>query len=241
MIGLLGKKIGMTQIFDQQGQPMPVTVVQVGPCTVVRVHQNNGKRFVQIGYGDSKAKHLTKPELGHLKKAGIETPLRHLRDFIIGEKDEYTVGQQLTVALFEPDEFVDVTGTSIGKGFQGGMKRWGWRGGGASHGSMSHRRVGSTGSNTTPGRVFRGHHMHGHMGDEQKTVQNLRVMEVQPEAHLLAIKGAIPGHKGGLVLVRKALKRTKKWAPPPPPKVSKDKAKAVKKEAAGKKTASPKK
>ena len=241
MIGLLGKKIGMTQMFTQQGEPMAVTVIEAGPCTVVRVHQNNGKRLVQIGYGPSTAKHLTKPELGHLKKAGIATPLRHLREFPIGEKDEYAVGQELTVAMFEPDEFVDVTGTSIGKGFQGGMKRWGWKGGGASHGSMSHRRVGSTGSNTTPGRVFRGHHMHGHMGDERKTIQNLRVMQVQADVHLLAVKGAIPGHTNGLVLVRKALKRKDKWKLPPPQQVSKDKAKAVKKEAAGKKVASAKK
>lgn len=236
MIGLLGKKIGMTQVFDQQGQPTAVTVIQAGPCQVVRVHDNNGRKRVQIGYGESKAKHLTKPELGHLKQAGIETPLRHLREFPLGEKEEYTPGQQLTVAMFEPDEFVDVTGISIGKGFQGGMKRWGWKGGGASHGSMSHRRPGSIGSNTTPGRVFRGHHLPGHMGVERVTVQNLRVMRVQPEAHLLAVKGAVPGPSGSLVLVRKALKRKEKWNPPPP-QASKDKAKTLKKEAAGKKAA----
>ena len=239
MIGLLGKKIGMTQVFDGQGNPMAVTVIQAGPCVVVRVHENNKQRLVQIGYQPVKEKHLTKPELGHLKKAGA-VPLRHLREFQIGEKDEFTPGQQLTVTMFEPDDFVDVTGTSIGHGFQGGMKRWGWKAGGASHGSMSHRRPGSIGSNTTPGRVFRGHHLPGHMGDEQITVQSLRIMRVEPEAHLLAVKGAVPGHRGGLVLVRKALKRTGRWKPPAEQQVTKDKAKAVKKEAAGKKVGAKK-
>lgn len=241
MMGLLGRKIGMTHVFDQQGQPMPVTVIQVGPCTVVNVRGDGGRRSVQLGFEPTTPKHVTRPELGHLKKAGIDTALRHLREFSVGPQEEFSAGQQLTAAMFEPDEYVDVTGISIGKGFQGGMKRWGWHGGGASHGSMSHRRPGSIGSNTTPGRVFRGHHLPGHMGAARVTVQNLRVMRVEPEAHLLAVKGAIPGHRGGLVLVRKALKRRAKWTPPPAPKVSKDRAKAVKKEAAGKKAAAPKK
>jgi len=235
VIGLLGRKLGMTQRFDEQGQQTAVTVIQAGPCTVVRVCENAGQRRIQVGYEAVKPTKLSKAECGHLTKCGVPTPLRHLREFEVRSSESFTIGQQLTVALFEPNDFVDVTARSIGKGFQGGMKRWGWKGGGASHGSMSHRRIGSMGSNTDPGRVFRGHHLPGHMGNTQVTMQNLRVMEVHPETNLLVVKGAVPGHTQSLVLVRKAVKRTGKYTPPVAPRL------AAKEKAAKKETKAPKK
>ena len=221
-IGLLGKKLGMTHVYDEYGRRMAVTAVQAGPCTVVRTRTTDRDRYqaVQVGFEPMKESRLRKPQLGQFKKAGI-TPFRYVREFRIparaerGEAGgppganggEWKVGQQVTVELFNTYELVDVTGVSIGKGFQGGMKRWHWKGGPATHGSTSHRRPGSIGSTTTPGRVFRGHHLPGHMGNARVTVQNVRIVKIDPEHHLLLIEGAIPGVEQQLVMVRKSVKR----------------------------------
>ncbi len=210
-IGLLGKKLGMTQIFAEDGSSIPVTVLQAGPCYVVRVKEpaKDGYRSVQMGFGECKESSLSKAELGHLKKAHVP-PVRHLHEFALGEKDEApAVGSQVGLeGQFSIGAFVDVTGVTIGKGFQGGVKRWHWRGGSATHGSTQHRAPGSVGSTTTPGRTIRGHHLPGRMGGKQLTVQNLQVVKLDPEQHLLAIFGAVPGNDGGLVVIRPAKKQT---------------------------------
>ncbi len=211
-LGLLGKKLGMTHVYDEYGRRMAVTAVQAGPCTVLRLREpeRHGYRAVQVGFEPLPESKLTRPERGQFKQAKAG-PFRHVREFRLpaqgASRQELAVGQQLTVDLFQDYELVDVTGVSIGKGFQGGMKRWGWSGGPATHGSMSHRGPGSIGSTTTPGRVWRGHHLPGHMGADRVTVQNVRIVRRDAEHHLLLLEGAIPGADEGLVLVRRAQKR----------------------------------
>jgi large subunit ribosomal protein L3 len=209
MIGLLGKKLGMTHVYDDYGRRLAVTAIQLGPCTVLqrREPDRHGYRAIQVGFEAVKESDVTKPELGQFKKLGLG-PFRYVREFRESGEADWQPGQQLTVELFQDWELVDVTGISIGKGFQGGMKRWHWRGGGASHGSTSHRRPGSIGSTTTPGRVFRGHHLPGHMGLDRVTVQNIRIVRRDPEHHLLLVEGAVPGARNGVVMVTKARKRT---------------------------------
>jgi len=209
-IGLLGKKLGMTHVYDEYGHRRAVTAVQAGPCTVLQVREPSRHRYhaVQVGFEPTKESKLRKAELGQFKKAGA-SPFRYVREFRLnGEKsvEAWQVGQQLTVELFQENELVDVTGTSIGKGFQGGVRRWNWKGGPQTHGSMSHRAPGSIGSTTTPGRVLRGHHLPGHMGADRVTVQDVRVVRVDVEHHLLLIEGAVPGAEQALVLVRKSVK-----------------------------------
>ena len=211
-IGLLGKKLGMTHVYDEHGRRLAVTAVQAGPCTVLglREPERHGYRAVQVGFEPAQESKLTRPERGQFQraKAGL---FRHVREFRLPAQgtdgQELAVGQQLTVELFQDYELVDVTGVSIGKGFQGGMKRWGWSGGPATHGSTSHRAPGSIGSTTTPGRVFKGHHLPGHMGADRVTVQNIRIVRRDAERHLLLLEGAIPGAAQGLVFVRRAQKR----------------------------------
>ena len=211
-IGLLGKKLGMTHVYDEYGRRLAVTAVQAGPCTVLQLREpeRHGYRAVQVGFEPAQESKLTRPERGQFQraKAGL---FRHVREFRLSAQgtggQEFAVGQQLTVELFQEYELVDVTGVSIGKGFQGGMKRWGWSGGPATHGSTSHRAPGSIGSTTTPGRVFKGHHLPGHMGADRVTVQNVRIVRRDAERHLLLLEGAIPGAAQGLVFVRKAQKR----------------------------------
>ena len=211
-IGLLGKKLGMTQIFVEDGSSIPVTVIQAGPCYVVQVKERDtdGYRAVQVGFDDCKESSLTKAELGHLKKTQAP-PLRHLHEFPLGEKDAApVVGSQIPLDGWAAvGSFVDVTGVTIGKGFQGGVKRWHWRGGPETHGSTQHRAPGSVGSTTTPGRTIRGHHLPGRMGGDRLTVQNLQVVKMDPQQHLLAVFGAVPGNDGGLVVIRHAKKQTK--------------------------------
>ena len=219
-IGLLGKKLGMTHVYDEYGRRMAVTAVQAGPCTVLQVREpaRNGYHAVQVGFEPIKESRLTKPVLGQFKKVGAG-PFRYVREFRLAQPDEawsnsktssepqgWTVGQQLTVALFKEFELVDVAGVSIGKGFQGGVKRWNWKGGPQTHGSMSHRAPGSIGSTTTPGRVWRGHHLPGHMGADRVTIQNIRVVRVDPEHHLLLLEGSVPGPEGQLVMVKRSKK-----------------------------------
>lgn len=206
MIGLLGKKRGMTQVFSKEGKVVPVTVIEGGPCVIVQVKstEKDGYRAVQLGYDRGK-KNLNRPMRGHFKKANTE-PTRFLREFRCSDTTGIEMGKQFTMEQFKVGDFVDVAGVTKGRGFQGGVKRWGWSGGGAAHGSMQHREPGSIGSNTTPGRVLRGHHMPGHMGTERQTVQNLEVVHVDLPQNLLVVKGAVPGAINGLVEIRPAVK-----------------------------------
>ena len=207
--GLIGRKMGMTQVFGEDGKHVPVTVMQAGPCPVVEVREQarHGYNALQLGF-EPKTKNVTKPQAGHFKKAGVPT-LRVLRELRLEKVDGYTVGQTLTVEMFSPDELVDVSGISKGKGFQGGVKRHGWSGGDASHGSMFHRAPGSIGASSDPSRVWPGHHLPGRMGGDRRTVLNLRVVRVFPEQNLLVVRGAVPGPIGSLVVVRKSVKLTK--------------------------------
>ena len=203
--GLIGKKVGMTQIFDQEGNVVPVSLVEAGPCTILGLIETPKKK-IKLGFESIKESRLNKPQMGFFKKIGIE-PKRIISEFISTDNKDYKVGQELKADVFRPGEFVDVTGTSIGKGFQGGMKRWHWSGGGASHGSMHHRRVGSIGSSSDPSRTFKGHHMPGHMGSERVTVQGLRIMGVNLESNVLLIKGAVPGHKNSILTINRSNKK----------------------------------
>ena len=202
--GLLGKKIGMTQIFDRDGNITPVTVVETGPCFVLKLIDSPSK--IALGFQPAKESRLNKPKLGIFKKNGV-SPLRVIREFRSTDNKEYKIGQEIKADLFKAGEYVDVTGTSIGKGFQGGMKRWNWSGGPASHGSMHYRRVGSIGASSDPSRVLKGTHMPGHMGARRVTTQSLRVMQVDPENNLILVKGAVPGHKNSILLINKSKKK----------------------------------
>ncbi|ACY99848.1 50S ribosomal protein L3 [Thermomonospora curvata] len=206
--GVLGEKLGMTQVFDDEGRIVPVTVVQAGPCVVtqIRTPEKDGYSAVQIGYGQVNPRKVNKPRMGHFAKAGV-TPRRYLTEVRTDDASEYTLGQEITVEIFKAGEKVDVTGTTKGKGTAGVMKRHGFGGLGASHGTQrKHRSPGSIGGCATPGRVFKGLRMAGRMGNVRKTVQNLTIHAVDPDKGLLLIKGAIPGPNGGLVLVRDAVK-----------------------------------
>ena len=207
--GLLGTKLGMTQLWDANNRVVPVTVVQAGPnvVTQVRTPDVNGYGAVQLGFGAVKAKQVTKPAAGHFEKAGV-TPRKHLVEIRTTDATEYTLGQELTAEVFAADEVIDVTGVSKGKGTAGVMKRHGFHGLRASHGvHRKHRSPGSIGGCATPGRVFKGMKMAGRMGVERVTVQNLTVHAVDAERGLILIKGAIPGVKGGLVVLRSAAKK----------------------------------
>ncbi len=203
--GLIGKKIGMTQVFDEEGNIIPVTVLKVGPCAVVQIktEERDGYRAVQLAYIEEKPpRKVNKPTRGHYSKAGV-APQRLLREFKLGE-GEVKEGDTLTVDIFEGVERVDVTGTSKGRGFQGVMKRHGYAGGPAAHGSKFHRAPGSVGSTTFPGRVLKGKGMPGHMGNERVTVIGLRVVDIDKDNNLMLVRGAVPGPNGGYVLVKKS-------------------------------------
>lgn len=206
-IGLLGKKVGMTQLFSDSGDAVPVTIIEAGPCPVIqrRTTDADGYEAIQIGYqAERQARRVTKPLKGHFEKAKV-APHKYLREFRLeaGEDAQYTVGQMLTVGLFEPGERVRVTGITKGKGFQGGVKRWGYLGGPETHGSMFHRAPGSIGASSFPSRVFKGHHMPGRMGTDTSTVKGLKIVKVLPEQNLVLVKGAVPGPAGGLVTICK--------------------------------------
>jgi len=208
MKGLLGEKLGMTQVFDENNRIVPVTVVQAGPCVVtqVRAADVDGYAAVQIAYGAIDPRKVTKPSGGHFAKAGV-TPRRHLVELRTDDAGDYTLGQEITAELFESGQIVDVVATSKGKGTAGVMKRHGFHGVSASHGShRNHRKPGSIGGASTPGRVFKGIKMAGRMGHARTTTQNLTVHAVDTDRGLLLIKGAVPGPKGGIVLVRTAAK-----------------------------------
>jgi len=211
MKGILGKKIGMTQIFTERGEAVPVTVIEAGPCwvTQVRTERRDGYTAVQLGFEEvdpkKASRKLTKAELGHLKNV---RPLKHLREFRISTDDgSYEVGAKVDVSQFAAGDKIDVTGTSKGKGFAGVMKRYGFAGGPKTHGQSDRQRSpGSIGSGTTPGRVLKGMRMAGHLGDERVTVQNLEVVQVDPERNLLLVRGAVPGAKNGLLMIRQSVK-----------------------------------
>lgn len=206
--GILGKKLGMTQIFDDENRVVPVTVVEAGPCVVtqVRTKDIDGYEAVQIAFGEIDQRKVNKPESGHFKKAGV-TPRRHVAEIRVADASGYEVGQDVTVEIFNEVDFVDVTGTSKGHGFAGGMKRHGFAGQGAAHGNQAaHRRVGGIGGAATPGRVFKGKRMAGRMGNNRVTMQNLKVAKVDTDSNLLLIKGAVPGINGGIVVVKTAVK-----------------------------------
>ena len=202
----LGKKIGMTHIFDESGNVMPVTVIEAGPCTVTQIKttETDGYNAVQIGFG--KAKHLNKAITGHLK--GLSD--KHIKEVRADDSEEHSVGDEITVDIFAVDELVDVIGTSKGKGFAGTMKRHGFGGGPRTHGQSDRARApGSIGGGTTPGRVYKGQKMSGHMGAERTTVKSLRVVKIDTERNLLWLKGAVPGSPNGLVTIRKTGKTAK--------------------------------
>ena len=210
MKGILGKKVGMTQVFDEQGEVVPVTVIEAGPCFVAQVKtvERDGYTAVQMGFGETKPKHLTRPQLKHLEKSDLPA-LRNLREFrmLDDEMPGFEEGQRVAVDIFEVGESVDVTGTSKGRGFTGVVKRYGFRGGPKTHGQSDRLRTpGSIGACTTPGRVFKGKRMPGRMGNERVTAQNLKVVLVDPERNLLAVRGAVPGAKNGLLMIRQARK-----------------------------------
>ncbi|GAB3754396.1 large subunit ribosomal protein L3 [Microlunatus parietis] len=207
--GLLGTKLGMTQLWDENNRVVPVTVIQAGPCVVtqVRTAESDGYSAVQLGFGAVKAKQVTKPSAGHFDRAGV-TPRKHLVEIRTTDAGEYTLGQELTAEVFASGEVLDVTGVSKGKGTAGVMKRHGFGGLRASHGvHRKHRAPGSIGGCATPGRVFKGLKMAGRMGAERVTVQNLTVHSIDTERGLILIEGAIPGAKGGLVVLRTATKK----------------------------------
>jgi large subunit ribosomal protein L3 len=210
--GLIGRKVGMTQVFADDGNRVPVTVIEAGPCTVlgVRTQDTHGYDAIQLGFAPKK-KNVSKPAAGVFKKLGLPAMgvIREVRLETTEKAQAYQVGQTLTVGLFEPGELVDVMGVSKGKGFQGGVKRHGWSGGDATHGSMFHRAPGSIGASSDPSRVWPGHHLPGRMGTDRRTVLNITVVRVLPEQNLLLVGGAVPGANGGLVVVRKSVKTTK--------------------------------
>ena len=207
--GILGTKLGMTQLWDENNKVVPVTVIQAGPCVVtqVRTPETDGYNAVQLGFGAVKAKKVTKPEAGHFAKADV-TPRKHLVELRTADASEFELGQELTAEVFADGEIVDVTGTSKGKGTAGVMKRHGFKGLRASHGvHRKHRSPGSIGGCATPGRVFKGLRMAGRMGNDKVTVQNLKIHAVDAERGLLLVRGAIPGNTGSLVVVRSAAKK----------------------------------
>ncbi|NVI86575.1 50S ribosomal protein L3 [Actinomadura sp. BRA 177] len=210
--GVLGEKLGMTQVFDDEGRMVPVTVVQAGPCVVTQLknQEQDGYTAVQIGFGQIDPRKVNKPRTGHFEKAGV-TPRRYLVELRADDTTGYELGQEITADVFEAGQRIDVTGTSKGKGTAGVMKRHGFKGLGASHGTQrKHRSPGSIGGCATPGRVFKGLRMAGRHGNARTTVQNLTVHAIDAEKNLLLIKGAVPGPNGGVVLVRDAVKGTGK-------------------------------
>lgn len=205
--GLIGRKVGMTQIFAADGRRIPVTVVEAGPCVVLqkKTSDKDGYTALQLGYSQQDTARSTKPEIGHSKAAG-KGVFRHLKEFRLQDSDNYSVGDIITADIFAPGDVIDVTGVSIGKGFQGVIKRWGFKGGRASHGSNFHRAPGSIGCSATPSRVFKNKKMPGQLGNETVTIQKLTVVRVDAADNLILVRGAIPGAKNGIVVLIDSVK-----------------------------------
>ena len=208
--GIIGKKIGMTQIFDEKGNVVPVTVIEATPNVVAQVKtvETDGYNSIQLGYGEVKDKHINKPEKGHFTKAGLAAK-KHLREFRVEDVENYKVGDEVKADIFEAGEKIDVQGTTKGKGFQGVIKRHGQHRGPMGHGSMYHRRPGSMGSTSTPGRVFKGKKLPGHMGRVTVTIQNLDVVRVDMDKNVILVKGSVPGAKGAILKIKSAVKASK--------------------------------
>ena len=201
-IGLLGNKIGMTQIFDESGNVIPVTILKVGPCVItqIKTQLSDGYNSIQIGYGNVSSKKLTQPELGHLKKFDIQ-PLRYLKEFRVNDSEDLKIGQVLNVDSFSPGQLVNIRGKSIGKGFSGLQKRHNFARGPMTHGSKNHRAPGSIGMGTTPGRVLPGKKMAGQMGNKITTIRKLKIIQINSEENILVIKGSVPGKPGNLLSI----------------------------------------
>ncbi len=211
--GLVGKKIGMTQIFDGEGRSIPVTVIEAGPCVVVqkKTVEKDGYSVIQVGFGPKKTHRVNRPQMGHFKKCG-KGAFYTLQELEIDDEEKYSVGDELGADLFEEGEYVDVTGYSKGKGFQGVVKRWGFAGGPAGHGSMFHRAPGSIGQCAWPSKVWKNQKMPGHMGNAKVTVMNLKVVKIIPEKNLILVRGGIPGGRNGIVILRNAVKKVQNQA-----------------------------
>jgi len=208
--GIIGKKIGMTQIFDEKGNVIPVTVIEAGPCVVAQVKtvETDGYDALQLGFGEVKEKHINRPERGHFAKSKIENK-KHLREFRLESIEGVKVGDEIKADVFQVGEKVDIQGTSKGKGFQGVIKRHGQHRGPMGHGSMYHRRPGSMGATSTPGRVFKGKKLPGHMGRKTITIQNLDVISVDMDKNVILVKGSVPGCKGAILKIKSAVKAAK--------------------------------
>ena len=205
--GIIGKKLGMTQIFDEKGNVVPVTVIEAGPCVVAQVKtvETDGYNAIQLGYGEVKTKHINKPQAGHFAKSKLESK-KHLREFRLEDISNFKVGDEVKADVFAKGEKVDIQGTSKGKGFQGVIKRHGQHRGPMGHGSMYHRRPGSMGPTSTPGRVFKGKKLPGHMGSVTVTIQNLDVVAVDMDKNVILVKGSVPGAKGAILKIKSAVK-----------------------------------
>ena len=208
--GLIGKKVGMTQIFDEKGMIIPVTVIEAGPCVVsqVKTVETDGYNAIQLGFGEVKSSKVNKPKAGHFAKANVEAK-KHLREFRCEEPAELKVGDEVKADVFAQGEKVDIQGISKGKGFQGVIKRHGQHRGPMGHGSMYHRRPGSMGSTSTPGRVFKGKKLPGHMGVQKITIQNLEIVKVDMDKNVLLVKGSVPGPKGAILKIKSSVKMSK--------------------------------
>ena len=204
---IIGRKIGMTQIFDENGLVIPVTAIEAGPCTVTQIKtvETDGYNAIQLGFGDVKEKRLTKPKKGIFEKSKL-TPKKYLREFRVEETSEFKIGDELKADVFENGDKLDIQGTTKGKGFQGVIKRHGQHRGPMAHGSMYHRRPGSMGPTSTPGRVFKGKKLPGHMGMQTVTIQNLEVVKVDTDKNVILVKGSVPGVKGAVLKIRKSVK-----------------------------------
>lgn len=209
--GILGKKLGMSQVFAADGRRIPVTVVEAGPCVILqkKTVETDGYSALQVGFAAKKLQRVSKPEMGHFRKAG-QGAFRYLKEFRVENVDNFNVGDTISCeTIFAAGDIIDVTATSKGKGFQGVIKRWNFSGGRSTHGSMFHRAPGSIGASAWPSRVFKGKRMAGQMGNVRVTTQNLQVVEIRPEKNLILIKGAVPGPKNGLVTINKGIKAKK--------------------------------
>ena len=205
--GIIGRKLGMTQIFDEKGNVIPVTVIEAGPCVVAQIKtiEKEGYNALQLGFGEVKAKKLNKPEMGHFAKANVENK-RYLKEFRLDSIEGIKLGDEIKANIFEVGEKVDIQGTSKGKGFQGVIKRHGQHRGPMGHGSMYHRRPGSMGATSTPGRVFKGKKLPGHMGHVTVTIQNLDIVKVDMDKNVILVKGSVPGAKGAILKIKSTVK-----------------------------------
>lgn len=211
MIGIIGRKLGMTTIFDETGGAVAVTVIEAGPCTIMQIRDNDkdGYSAIQLGYGSVKEKHLKKPQIGQFKKLNLE-PKKYLKEFRIEDISPYSIGQELKADIFQIGDFVDAGSLSKGCGFSGVMKRHNYQGGPMSHGSNFRRRAGSIGCNSYPARVWKGKGMPGHMGDALTTIQNLKVVEIRPDDNLIMVKGSIPGSVNSIIKLTASVKKRNK-------------------------------